>query len=326
MSCVCRRSACLALLAAGAGAGAALLWRRCDRPRAAGSRGVREREWPVLQRTQGGSGPTQRSSLALWLLLTSVPGALQGEVLALAELALDALESRAHPLGIDLATAELEREAERLRPSLLPSYNCAAHLAGWPWPVPGSTEVVAPYAGERIRGDSCLAWATGACGESGVERVTRFAAWSLSQGLLLDCRDAGAVARLRHELARRIPVVASPPALLVDSRVQAMEPRLVPYERLMHLAVRARGLASRASRGLGVYQGLEAQLLRGLSEELPAAPALPWLGLRDSELFVVPKLGALARREAFLTELQGAAGRASVALTVAGPHSRRGSG
>lgn len=260
------------------------------------------------------SGPGRtRSSLAAWLLLSSLPRGVQDELLDIVELGLDSIEAQAQPVGIDLSSDELRGEMRRLQSRILPSYNAAVHLSAWPWPLGESPHVVVPTRDAPVAATAMVAIPGDGRVASPGERAARFAAWPLSYGLVLATGGAVEVDRLRAALGDALLGVSSPPALLVDVRVQNFDEGLVPSDRLLKIRKRASALPVRIDwTKLSAKYPLEAQLLEGLQGEWPQPPALPWFDLKVGELFIAPKLGSLARRAELWAVVEAAVRRARV--------------
>jgi hypothetical protein len=62
----------------------------------------------------------------------------------------------------------------------------------------------------------------------------------------------------------------------------------------------------------GVLSGADGDLLARLARSTTTGDELPWLALSEGTVLVVPRLGALATRDAFVAEVGRLAGESAV--------------
>jgi hypothetical protein len=227
-----------------------------------------------------------------------MPPSAHERLLTTLEALADSLEAHAHPLGLDLSDESPEELARREAPWLLPIWTAArtiarrCFLAG-----DRSLAVVVHPAGVLLPTGQASFDPFREAGTDPQLRLARFLSWPISAAVRVKT-DAGT----RSALRARSALPTSTLALCIDARAQSVDVTTIEpgTARGMH-TLRTR-FARFARRKCDDCESL-AELIDALSGELPAAPALDWLELGSDEALVVPRLSAVSRRDAFLSEI-----------------------
>jgi hypothetical protein len=230
--------------------------------------------------------------LAAALTLASLPPRSATELTDEVESLVTQIQLRAHPLGIDLEDRSPEQRFKRLLAVHAPTWTSALALAQGRWTSPDRTQTVTLV--PRCRPPAtCVALADGAPTPplpAGVDaRGIRFWAWPVTSARRLRTTASGA-RRLAEHLRGRLGQPGSPLGLVL------LRPDLLstpaPDARLANASARLHRWLLRAN----VDRRLRLPWV-GLSSTDRPPPAAPSLELREDEVLVIPRLGALAHPE-----------------------------
>jgi hypothetical protein len=280
-------------LAALAAAGADCHFRRATKERG---------PWLRLEPTTPDVEPEGAAWRGLSLAVRALPEKQRVELAeAISEWVAD-MEAQHHPLVIDLIE-EPSPPLERVRAWFLPVWNAATALDARRWELPGKKfQVSIARDGDPSKGAARVfrAW------ESAPERDVlldgaRFAAWPITSARLVDAGTLVGSARLAAALRARLCDPASCIGVFVDRSSLDRLDRCAEVDAIRALAERARRLAARSGADL---EPEVKTLLGHVPTSEPATTVKDWLDLGKSEVLVVPRLGALARRAAFDDELR----------------------
>jgi len=256
--------------------------------------------------------PTQSArqrelQVAAWLAFaTMAPSARERLLAALEELA-DSLEARAHPLGLDLSDESPEELAEREAPWLLPIWTAARTIARRCF-LAGDRSLAVLVHGAGAALPTALA-SFDPFAEAGTDadlRLARFLSWPISAAVRVKTQ-ADTLSKLRA----RSQSPKSTLALCIDAAVQSVDVATIEADTALRMHT-LRTRLSRFARKKCKDCESPADVIDALSGGLPQAPALDWLELGSGEAFVVPRLSAVTRRDAFLRELDELSARVIV--------------
>lgn len=232
-------------------------------------------------------------AVAAWLTFASLAPQRRRELVEAVEGALDSLEARTQPLGIDLADEPPEQALRRLSPWLLPVWTAARSLAKGCFisgdrklTVMVTTASQAPAPGTV----SFDPWQSAA--PTGDVRLAQFLAWPIARARRVRA-TSNEPATAWRELRERAGNTGSSIALIVERTAQQVDARSLTTtdERAELAALRARFARLRSRRH---SPETLSDLWLALAGDLPRAPALPWLELAPGQALVVPTLSASA--------------------------------
>ena len=261
-----------------------------------------------------GKKESEPEGLVAWrglsLAVRALPEEQRGELLDAIREWLATAEMRHDPLRIELED-EPPAPLERVRSWFLPVWNAATALEARRWALPGGNFQVsvvrdgAPSGGLR----TFRAWDPPTEQDSLIVGA-RFVAWPVTHGRLMDASTLDGLARLKASVGVHLCDPASRIGLLVDRSMLDRSSRCPELDAIRRLADRARRLASRF--GPSESDELARGLLEHVPESEPTTAVRDWLDLGTSEVFVIPRLGALASRAAFDDELRSLRAEASL--------------
>lgn len=236
--------------------------------------------------------------VAAWLSFATMAPSSHERLLSALEALADSLEARSHPLGLDLSDESPEELAQREAPWLLPIWTAArtiarrCFLAG-----DRSLAVVVNPAGSPLPSTLASFDPFGKADTHADLRLARFLSWPISAAVRVKT-PADTLAALRARSASPKSALA----LCIDAKVQSVDVTAIERDAALRLHALSTRLSRFARRKCENCESL-ADVIDALSAGLPVAPALDWLELGSDEAFVVPRLSAVSRRDAFLREL-----------------------
>lgn len=247
---------------------------------------------PWLRVHAGAAQPSGASEApVLWFALAALSSNRRSALLDEVEGAIASVEARHNPLLVDLVDDDVSAVFARHQRWFLPLCTAASALLAPRYTSPDGFGVEVLAAGVPPAGDDVRAWTVEA--ETPVARRARFLAWPASRSVLLRAESAGALERVRLSLGAACEDPTTALALVVDPGIAAGRSS---DERLGRVLARlADEKAATAANG-----GPD------LAPRVPVPGRIlsPWIALRDGELLVVPKLGALSPRDRFDSELR----------------------
>jgi hypothetical protein len=243
----------------------------------AGSKGVRALE-------PSGAVPDDRA--AVWLTVAALPGPARASLLDDIGAQVVAAEARKNLLLMNFLEEGPPAAVLASRPWLGPALNAARALTCRRWRVPGAGGwVLALAAGASPAPGAFAAWTPRAAGGE----AARLAAWPASFGVLVTFASRADASGGAEALGERLASADSAVGAVLAGAPAA--PVRAPFS-----------LSARARRSRHELVALAAHLVDGP----PAGPACFWLGPSEAEVYVVPRLGALARHASFVDEVRRA--------------------
>jgi hypothetical protein len=258
--------------------------------------------WLRLEPTTTDVEPDGAAWRGLSLAVRALPEKQRAEIVDAISEWVDDVEMRRHPLVVDF-TEELSPPLERVRAWFLPVWNAATALDARRWDLPGKKfQVSIAREGDSSKGAARVfrAW-EGANERDVLLDGARFAAWPITSARLVDTEAIGGSARFAGLLRARLCDPASCVGVFVDRSSLDRLDRCIEVDAIRVLAERARRLAARSAADL---EPEVKALLDQVPTSEPATTLKDWLDLGQSEVLIVPRLGALARRAAFDDELR----------------------
>jgi hypothetical protein len=244
---------------------------------------------------------------AAWLTFATLNSEARSKLLDLIDAVLDSLEAQSHPLVYDLAEETPEALVRHEAPWLLPIWTASRSIArtcfsggnGMLTVVVNDAKATLPPhfrsvdALDTTEGDSDL-------------RLSRFLAWPITSARRVRATNSESATALWAQLRAKTWVRQSTVALVIDKATQNADvASLVGVQ----MASRLIAMQARMHRWKNVdCKGCDmlSSALLAWSKGPPAAPVLPWLDLRETEAWVVPRLGALSQPERFASETDAA--------------------
>jgi hypothetical protein len=149
-------------------------------------------------------------------------------------------------------------------------------------------------------GSSCIALAAPAASRDATHERARFLAWAITRAVRLRFANHAAAEQALSVLRARLCRGAGRTALVL-SQEDAVGRRDAVADEVRALAGRAREKLGRRASNTPV-----AELLGNLAASTPAPPLVPWVALGDTEILVVPRMGALAEHDGFVRDVRAA--------------------
>ncbi len=268
----------------------------------------------VLALALAAAGTARTAPVAIWMEISSDPGPATepaptaGATLLVNGLAarerhdlsrglaklVQGLERRKNPLYTPLDDSDMHDEVVSLLARTRPARTAATALAAGRWRTADgdlSARAVTRCA-PAVRCRSLTAGDTG----DGLARRLRFLVWPLGFALLAVGRDAADAAAIADRLRAGEAVDSRIALVLTAAELHRRRPDRETAA-IVHTATRVAKLATAAPPEL-------MELLHGIAHP-PGGDELAWLRLPPGAVLVVPRLGALATRDALLTEVRG---------------------
>jgi hypothetical protein len=272
-------------------------------PRLAYGQGTPEQLCP----DSDGSMRERELRTAAWLTFATLNSEARSKLLDIIDEVLDSLEAQSHPLGYDLAEESPEALVRHEAPWLLPVWTAARSIARTCFSgsngmltvvVNEAKSTLPPHfrtvdAHDTTEGDSDL-------------RLSRFLAWPITTARRVRVTNSDAAAALWAHFRSKTWVRESTVALVIDKATQNAN---VASLAGMEMTLRLIAMQARMRRWKNVEcKGCDwlSSTLLAWSKGLPSAPVLLWLDLRDTEAWVVPRLGTLSQPDRFASEIDAA--------------------
>jgi hypothetical protein len=275
---------------------AAAVFGACNANRAAPDRGP----FLVLSASDAG-GSTDAPGRGAALALGAMPPRERGDLRdALSDL-VERLEIRHNPLVVDLEPAPIDQRLDDLSSSLLPILTAAISLA--------SQDLASPDGSIRVRvtdrcpdraGQSCIALSNRGASRNAVHERARFLAWAVTRAVRLRFASRPAAEQAISVLRTRLSGNTARTALVL-SHEDAIGRTEAVADEIRALAARARAKIERRAGNAPMVK-----LLGTLATAPPAPPLVPWIALGETEVLVVPRMGALADPDGFVREVRAA--------------------
>ncbi len=231
---------------------------------------------------------------AVWLALAALPVRERGEVVQLLEDLVTALEARATPGLVDLTSEDVRSELEQRFPWLIPMVNAAGALVRERWWRSGVDVRIfrAPASpDERL----LQAWSEKHLDE--LSSRARLAAWAVSWSIWIGLSGPEERERVATRLRNDSLHLDSPIALVLDVGLLRRSERPANIAKLVARLKKHKGSFERSQPSDPMLE-----ILLGLAD-VDDRPLLSWLEMGAEDLLIVPRLGSLARREAFRSEI-----------------------
>jgi hypothetical protein len=244
-----------------------------------------------------------------FLALAALPTQQRLALIEDAENAVVMFEARANPLLNDFVGEDPDAILRQLSSIWLPLFTAAEALTRGVWRIAGSTEVV--RAVQTNPADAI--WSGAAWGRSNVSPLAgsaSFAAWPITRAVLLSVAHPHQIAPLVDAVRTGIAEPDSRLALVLTRELQRNRALCPEHAALVTLALRTLALAKRAN--------LEPRLrhvLNGISAPRSGAHITPWLELSNTELLIVPRLGALGAISSFVKQVEQTVSRVGFEVT-----------
>ena len=275
---------------------------------------ARRTPWLCIDRGVGESEVAARAWRGLALAMRALPEVRSAELVRDVSSWLSRMEAKAHPLMDDLEDASPLLEG--VRAWFLPVWNSACALVDDRFRVPGRDWSVVPA---RLGASGPMAagwpaWPDATERERDPDReLARFAAWPISQALLVDCVAQRGIVQGARAMQARLLERSSLIGVFVLPAKKPVEPS-PEFDEIRALSERARKFATRTQRTID-DPAVAALLAEAPPAELPFALE-GWLDLAATEMLVVPRLGALARTAQFAEEVHAALSQSSVRARI----------
>jgi hypothetical protein len=247
-----------------------------------------------------------------WLALATLPPGKRRQLAQEIEEMAASLEARANPLVVDVVEADPDSVLRRLSPWLLPVANAAQALMAGHWRSTDGALCVDVISGNEAvqrasEGHLVDPWDDTAR-DAGPARRARFLAWPVAHARRIALADAAVTQRAVARLRSRVVVRDSTLAVVVDASLQRGFGAFDEADRLRNACGRCTKALRRARVREGGRLRAAVALLRGASQDPSDRPPVGWLPLEQTQVLVVPRLSALARRDAFEAEIAGVVG------------------
>jgi hypothetical protein len=255
----------------------------------------------TVGKVRRGEPPPARAGDALWLALAAPPPAARDRAIDFFAGLLEVALARTMPGLVDCISEDVDAALARERAWLLPTLTAAQTLVERRWSVADLDARIVERADQRQPDEGLVAAWPGddALADEGSRRA-RFAAWPLTHGVLIDRLGQEKSARTASLLRERTVLSGSTLALVLDAALQRRQREPPALRELVAGCRKHRRLLGRAGKAHPAIGRLLAL------SEVTSEALLPWLSLSANELLAVPRLGALARRDAFLAEVRAA--------------------
>jgi hypothetical protein len=218
------------------------------------------------------------------------------------------LDRSRNPLFVDIGDSEEQAEVERLLKEAAPVLTAATALAAARW-TSSDGDLRARAVARCVPNARCYPLSPVQRPMDEIEGRVRFLAWPISHAVLLRAPSDTAAARLTDALragAARDTLIA---LALPRSELHRLRPSPALSSLIRHAAHIARLARDRTNHLV--------TLLDDMCRATSARDALPWLRLPPGSVLVVPRLGALATIEKFVSEVKTRTQDAAVAWSYA---------
>ncbi len=229
---------------------------------------------------------------AAWLLLACMDAGERARVADRLEGAIASEQARRSPLLFDLGGERLEDVLREESQRVLPAWTAARSLSATRWLVPGTSVGVLAQPGALARAGDVRGSDEGPEPRDPWKARVRFAAWPVTRAVRLSSPDRESTERLAASLRVRACEPASTVGLVVGGALGLPGVEVERWREIGRAADRAELSAALSSLSVGLAAGPPEHLL----------PA--WLLLEPEDLWVVPRMAALARSDAFREEVR----------------------